>query len=281
MILKFWGVRGTFPVSDEDKVYFGGYTPCASIISRKKEVIIVDAGTGIRNLGQRLMENNRNEEMVIHLLLTHFHLDHILGFPYFGALYSRRTILNIYSPYGIKETQRFLEGMMRSRYFPLDFKDTPAEKNIKQIPSEGIEVGGIRITFCPLNHPQESFAYRLEEGGTKLVFATDTEHPEKGIDRRLVNFSTEADILIYDSTFTPEEYEAGKKGWGHSTWAEGVKIGREAGVRALFLSHYNPEHSDEKVKELILKAKSHFPSTHGARQGEELRLMKKRRRKDV
>ncbi|MGZ8877367.1 MAG: MBL fold metallo-hydrolase, partial [Candidatus Aminicenantales bacterium] len=123
------------------------------------------------------------------------------------------------------------------------------------------------ISSCPLVHPQGSVAYRLESGGRSVVSATDTEHPEKGIDERLAAFAAGATHLIYDAMFTPEEYAAAKKGWGHSTWLAATELAAGARVGGLILSHYNPDHSDEMVDRLLAAARRIFPRAEAARQG--------------
>lgn len=266
MKLEFWGVRGTVPVSGPDKIKYGGHTICASLKTPDDEFIVMDAGTGIKRLGDKLLKERGESGMHIHLLLTHFHLDHIMGIPFFSALYSPTVDLTVYSIANPQETEKYLSGLMDGKYFPVGFKETLSRKNFKRIPEGNFSIGVTQIEICPLHHPQGSIAYKFKSEGKVIVFATDTEHPDKGIDERLASFSRGADIFIYDAMFTPEEYQLDKKGWGHSTWIEGTKLARQAEIGHLYLSHFNPDHSDEQIDRMISLAQEEFLQTSGARE---------------
>jgi phosphoribosyl 1,2-cyclic phosphodiesterase len=272
MKLELWGVRGSTPVSGSDNNKYGGRTSCYYLAGSEGESIIVDAGTGIKNLGESLMRQGREDPLEIHLLMTHFHLDHIIGFPYFAPLYSSMATLNIYADLKPEETEKHLCGLMGGRYFPVELGETPSKKVYKKIPEKEFKIGGITISHCPLHHPQASVSYKIEERKKKIVFATDTEHPEEGVDERLASFAHEADIFIYDAMFTPEEYEEGRQGWGHSTWLAGTRLAKEAKVRRLYLSHYNPDHSDRQIDGFISASGKKFTQTHGAREGLKISL---------
>ena len=284
MQLDLWGVRGTIPSPGADKVRYGGHTLCASVRLLDGTHLVVDAGTGIKDLGDALMkeaaESGAPPRVV--LLLTHFHLDHIMGFPFFAPLYASGASVSVYSPVSPAEAESCLAGLMGGWYYPLEMTQTPAEKTFLEF-KDGLTVGGVRVTSCPLRHPGGSVGYRLdvenpagEPCGTmkravpapgSLVFATDTEPPDEGLDERLVDFMRGAGVAIYDAMYTPEEYAAGKKGWGHSTWLEAVKTARAAGVGRLLLSHFNPDHDDAAVDEIARLAAAEFPGAAAARQG--------------
>jgi phosphoribosyl 1,2-cyclic phosphodiesterase len=272
MEITFWGVRGSAPVCGRSMVEYGGHTPCASIITSEEHLIILDAGTGIIPLGMTLEKRTRKRNFHIHLVLTHFHIDHTVGILFFAPLYSKKVEMTFYSPLKPEETQKMLRLLMGGRFFPVDFNQTKSKKHFKQVPSGDFNIGNIRISHIPLHHPQGSLAYRFHEKEKSVVFATDTEHPEKGVDKRLVAFAREADIFVYDSTFTPEEYNQDKKGWGHSTWLEGTRVAEQANVKKLYLSHFNPSHSDEKIGMIINYAQKEFQETYGAKEGLTIRL---------
>ncbi len=264
--LMFWGVRGTLPVCGKDKVEYGGHTPCASIFSPEGDLIVIDAGSGMKKLADSLVAKAEIKDKIIHILLTHFHLDHIWGLPFFAPLFSGEYTLIFYSDISSAVVKRHLEKIMSGRLFPVNFSDTPSKKIFKRISPKGFEIGEADILSCPLNHPQGCVAYRINSGGGSVVFATDTEHPEKGVDKRLAAFSEGADIFIYDATFTPEDYKSLRKGWGHSTWLAGTEIAMEAKVKDLYLSHFSPDFSDAHIKDILSQAVKEFPRTHAAKE---------------
>ena len=266
MDLEFWGVRGTAPAPGAAWVRYGGHTTCSCIRVGLGEYIVIDAGTGLRELGDRIMAEGGDRDIRIDLLLTHFHLDHIMGFPAFAPLFSPRTSIVIHSPAEARETERALAGLMAYPYFPLGLGRTAARKEFREF-APGPLNGGIGVSACPLRHPQGSVAYRLDDGATSIVLATDTEHPEAGIDERLAAFSRGANYLVSDAMYTPEEYEAGKKGWGHSTWLAGTALAAGAGAGHLVLSHFNPAHTDDAVDLILGEARARFPATLAAAQG--------------
>ena len=269
MEVTIWGARGTFPSPRKFTVRYGGHTCCLSLRTAAGEYVVVDSGTGIRDLGERIMAESKaagNGPVRIHLFLTHFHLDHVIGFPFFRPLYAPQATVFIRAPASPEETRKHLAGLMAGRYFPLGLDETPSTKVFLEF-EPGLAIGGVGISSCPLVHPQGSVAYRFERGGTSLVSATDTEHPDKGIDDRLAAFAAGATHLVYDAMFTPEEYAAGKKGWGHSTWLAGTELAAGARVGGLILSHYSPDHTDDLVDRLLAAARRNFPGTDAARQG--------------
>ncbi len=263
--LTFWGVIGSAPVSCAGPREYGSHTICTSFKAANDELIVIDAGTGIIRLGDSIAAGSKTPPSRIHLLFTHFHLDHIIGLPFFKPLFVKDTPITFYSPWSGMETRAALAEVMAGRRYPIDFEDTPSVKDFRQLPEDSQDLAGARLSWCPLRHPQASVAYRLDYGDRVIVLATDTEHPEGHIDKRLLNFCRNADLLVYDSTFTPEEYPE-KKGWGHSTWREGTRLALEAGVKNLLLSHLNPEHPDALLAAIQEQARKKFPSTRIARE---------------
>ena len=267
MEITFWGVRGTAPVSGKEKNKYGGHTLCASVVTCGGEKIIVDAGTGVRQLGEKLIKEKGKAPLHLSLLLTHFHLDHIIGLPFFAPLYLEDVHMTFYAPALPDETKKYLTGLMARRYFPQDFLKTESKKTFKEVPEESFSLGPLLVSHCPLIHPQGSIAFKIQEKEKSIVFASDTEPPEQGMDEKLISFVRRASIFVYDAMYTPQEYESGKRGWGHSTWLEGTKIAKAAGVGSLYLSHFNPGHSDRQIDRMVMLARREFSKTHGARQG--------------
>lgn len=263
--LEFWGVRGTAPVSHPKKIKYGGNTICSYLETATADKIIIDAGTGIMELGKKLMAEKQAGPQRIHMLLTHFHLDHIMGLPFFAPLYSPDHEVIFYSAVAESEAETHLNRLMAGKFYPLDLEETPSKKDFRMIPKEDFVIGKIQISIHPLNHPQGSIAYRFDSGGKRFVLAMDTEHPEAGVDERLAGFCRDADILVYDAMYTPEEYH-GKKGWGHSTWLAGVELAQAAGVQQLSLIHFSPDHTDSVIDDFLTKARKMFPQTYAAKE---------------
>lgn len=270
MNLEFLGVRGTFPAPERDRARYGGHTTCSALRLGPAAYLIIDAGTGLRGLGERIMRENGDGEIRIDLLLTHFHLDHILGLPFFAPLYSPRTVLAVRAPGDPLAARRALAGLMDAPYFPVKLEATAARKEFLESKPEMI--GDVRVSSCPLDHPQGSVAYRLQTKDWSLVHATDTEHPENGLDGRLASLADGVTWLVYDAMYTPEEYAAGKRGWGHSTWLAGAALARAARAKTLVLAHFNPAHTDADIERILREAGERFPRTIAASQG--LRLGK-------
>ncbi len=270
MQLEFFGVRGTFPTPDGDRARYGGHTTCSALRLGPDRYLVIDAGTGLRPLGERIMKEAGDGEIRVDLLLTHFHLDHVLGLPFFAPLYSPRTVLAVHAPGDPEAARQAVAGLMATPYFPVGFEATAARKEFLESGAEMIE--SVRIASCPLDHPQGSVAYRLQTAEGVLVHATDTEHPASGLDGRLAALADGATWLIYDAMFTPEEYAAGKRGWGHSTWLAGATLAKAARAKTLVLAHFNPSHTDADVDRLLREARERFPRTIAAAPG--LRLGK-------
>jgi ribonuclease BN (tRNA processing enzyme) len=266
MDIRFWGVRGTMPVSGKDSQKYGGRTPCASLISSAGDIVIVDAGTGIKWLGESLLARRDAGNLRLHILLTHFHLDHVMGLPFFVPLYSAGAQITFYSPLAPRDTEKQLRGLMSARYFPVDFSETASTKAFLKVGETTVSIGKFKISGCPLNHPQGSFGYKIADRTGSIVFATDTEPPEDGLDERLAVFLRGAAFFVCDATFTPEEYKT-RQGWGHGTWLDGIRLARRAGVPNLLLSHLSPDHTDAQVDEMVRAARREFPGTRAAREG--------------
>jgi phosphoribosyl 1,2-cyclic phosphodiesterase len=267
MQLRFWGVRGSIPTPCVQNMGSGGNTSCLEVRLPGGQVVIVDGGTGVRPLGAALMQEAAGHPADLHLFLTHFHWDHIQGLPFFQPLYSRENSVTFYSMKSPSETSETLEGQMSVPYFPVDFRFLPAQRHFVNVSQQLVHFGETTVRSFPLNHPQGCLGYSFRHGDRKVVFASDLEHGVPEFDRGLVEVAKNADILIYDAQFTPEEYEH-RHGWGHSTWLEATKVAKNAGVKKLLLFHHDPAHDDDTLRSILDNARREFPETYLATEGE-------------
>jgi phosphoribosyl 1,2-cyclic phosphodiesterase len=271
MRVRFWGVRGSIPVPGPKTARVGGNTPCVEVRTADREVIILDAGTGIRALGQDL-EQSPNERLLAVLLFSHTHWDHIQGLPFFSPARLRHNRMVIMGERRLgKRLERVLAGQMSDVYLPFTLEDLHADLLIKEVHDGEQIVVGDRTTVLPgrIPHPGEAFGYRISSQNRVVVYASDVNHPPHGLDRRVVALAQGADLLIHDAQFTPEEKQE-RLAWGHSSWVEAIQVAKEAGVRRLVLFHHDPDHSDGELEEIEQRAQAMFKPTVLAREGLEI-----------
>jgi len=265
LAVKFWGVRGSIACPSPDHVVYGGNTSCLEIFAGD-ERIIMDAGTGIRNLGQDFIKDGVRKGT---LLLTHSHWDHINGFPFFGPAFmnnSRFTIAagHLYNAGGIENV---LASQMANPTFPV-----PLEALQTTLTFEDFKAGetwglgaGVKIITAPLNHPNGATGYRVEFGGKSICYVTDTEHVIGKPDQTVLKLIEGADIVVYDCTYTDQEFKA-KVGWGHSTWQEGMRLCKMAGARQLAIFHHDPDHNDDFMRQVEIDSRKEWQGTIVARE---------------
>jgi len=263
--LKFWGVRGSTPTPQLDNLSYGGNTSCLELRLPDNQSIIFDGGSGLRNLGSTLLKEANGANLDLKVFLTHFHWDHIQGIPFFAPLFlpGNRVTFHSHCNGSLEEV---LEGQMSRPYFPIDLASVAARREFVDLDSQAVSFSGITVRPFPLNHPQGAVGYRIEAGKTVIVYATDLEHGHPQLDSVLRDFAAGADLLIYDAQYTPEEYEK-YRGWGHSTWAEGVKVARDAGAKQLLLFHHDPSHNDVFLDDIAEVAQQSFACAAPAREG--------------
>jgi phosphoribosyl 1,2-cyclic phosphodiesterase len=268
--VRFWGVRGSFPTPVPKNLGYGGNTTCLEIRAGNGARLIVDAGTGLRDLGLEMQSRGEKPE-VIRFLFTHFHGDHMHGMPFFMPLYDPGQRIELYSGKPADEAQAAFERLMTEPYFPVDLAKLPGQRRYVELGSAEMEIDGVHVTAFPLNHPQGAWGFRFEYRGAVVVHASDYEHGSPDLERELVEHSRGANVLIYDAQYTPEEYET-RRGWGHSTWTEAVQVAIEAGVERLVLFHHDPSHDDAAVDAIVDAARGQFANVIGAREGAVLQI---------
>ncbi|WP_414622852.1 MBL fold metallo-hydrolase [Calothrix sp. CCY 0018] len=259
--VKFWGVRGSIPCPGLQTVRYGGNTPCVEMQLGDKRFIF-DGGTGIHVLGQSLLPKMPLEA---YIFFTHSHWDHVQGFPFFVPGFVAGNKFHIYgavAPDGSTVEQRLNDQMLHPN-FPVPLQIMQSNLDFSEVkPGKTIHIEDIAIETAPLNHPGESVGYRVNWQGGSAVYVTDTEHYPDKLDENVLKLANNADILIYDSTYTDEEYYSSKSpkiGWGHSTWQEAVKIAEAANVKTLVIFHHDPSHDDEFLDRIGQEAKQRFP----------------------
>ncbi|MCA9605034.1 MAG: MBL fold metallo-hydrolase, partial [Myxococcales bacterium] len=231
---------------------------------------ILDAGTGLRRLGDRMLREGRTEAT---LLLSHLHWDHIQGLPFFVPAYVPGHRITLAGMRGLRGA---LDAQMTAPCFPVGLDALGAELAFREVGSGPLEVGALEVRAAKLNHPGGVLAYRVSIGDRSVVYATDTEHYAVP-DPHLVALAKDADVLIYDAMYTEAEY-ASKVGWGHSTWQAGVAVAEAANVERLVLFHHDPSRDDAAVDAIERAAATARPGTIAAREGEAIRLPARERR---
>lgn len=269
---KFWGVRGSCATPGVEFARFGGNTPCIEVRAGNS-TLILDAGTGIRKLGQHLLAKGKVD---VTLLLSHVHWDHIQGLPFFAPLYVPGTRIHVVGGANPMPLRDCLHRQMSAPNFPVDLRDVGATMTYFELRDrQRAVIGDAEITAVRANHPDGVYAYRIDHKGRSIVYATDTEH-YSCVDKRLLTLCQNADVLIYDTQYLPEEYAgergASRVGWGHSTYEAAAMLAEAAGVRELLLFHHDPDRTDEQVSALEARARGVFANSRAAFEGMELAL---------
>ena len=252
MIIKCWGSRGSIPVSGGEYIKYGGDTTCLEIRTKSDDIIIVDAGTGIRRLGNKLIDENRYR---YNLIFTHSHWDHLMGFPFFKPLYEEQAEFMMYRcPFHSKFVETILSRIMTPPSFPVRYSKISAKMEYVGASVSSFEIGSVTITPIPISHPDKGSGYKFTEDGKSFVFLTDNElgfiHPGGLTYKDYMEFSAGADLLIHDAEYLPEEYPS-KIEWGHSVFTETLDLAIEAGVKQFGLFHLNQERTDQQVDEMV------------------------------
>jgi phosphoribosyl 1,2-cyclic phosphodiesterase len=278
MRVRFWGVRGSLPVPGLKTERYGGNTSCVEVRSAAGTRVVVDAGTGIRKLGKELSQTDGGRSDV-HLLISHTHWDHIQGLPFFSPLYQKGSRLSVYAR---KRDDVHLRAVFASQtdvpYFPVPFDETQATIDFRELhDSAEFEIADVKVSCARLNHPYIATAYRLQADGASVVYVSDTapfadilfedqfipnppapsaQLSEADRQRlfvmrdRVVRLCEGADLVIYDTMFTPEDYQRIPH-YGHSRPSDALEICRAAGARSLALFHHAPERSDAEVDAIV------------------------------
>lgn len=254
MFIRCWGSRGSIPVSGPLYDKYGGDTTCMEVRSDKGDIIVIDAGSGLRSLGDRLAKEKVKK---IDMLFTHAHFDHIIGFPFFAPIYSKSLQMTVHGcPFKHNSFRDIIKGIMTSPYCPVELEMIPAKLRFDKVCSKTFKIGSMKITPIRLSHPNDGLGFKFQEGGKTFVFLTDNEldyiHPN-GMDfEEYVDFCDSADLLIHDAEYTTKDYN---RSWGHSTYTTTLKLALTAGVKKLGLFHLNQRRTDKQVDAMVESAR--------------------------
>lgn len=274
--VRFWGVRGSIPSPGPQTKRYGGNTPCVEVRCGD-ELLIFDLGSGARALGDSLLTPGSGPVRG-NIFISHYHYDHLQGLPFFAPIFIPTSDLTVNGPSrNGRTTRELLSGQMVQPYFPVTAEGTFRAKLTYRDLSPGgtLQIGPAEVRWLELNHPGGSLGYRVECGGRSVVYATDVEHGSE-LDPVMFEFARGADLLIYDSMYTEDEYHGrcgpARTGWGHSTWQAAVAAADAAQVKTLVLFHHDPGRDDAAMDKLLRQVRKHRPEAIAAKEAMVLKL---------
>jgi phosphoribosyl 1,2-cyclic phosphodiesterase len=268
--VSFWGVRGSAPVSGIHHQTFGGHTMCLEISAGDRRVII-DAGSGIRQLGQKLQQD---KTAVTDIVLTHYHMDHLIGLMTFAPLFQKGAAVTIHAPIlDHRHPEAILSGLLEVPFFPMAAKDAGASFAVHAFhPGEPIALADLDIGTTSLSHPGGACGYRIGHGAGSIAVIMDYEHHSEEPDASLVRFCSGAGLILYDAHWDEDIDYLAHRGWGHSTWQAGLRLMHAAGAHRLAAVHHAPDATDSILLEREGRVRTAHPASFIAREGETVRL---------
>jgi ribonuclease BN (tRNA processing enzyme) len=289
MVVKLWGVRGSSPTpltpdavkskitaviqrirpsdlenQDSRELFLsrlpeylfgttGGNTACLEIRTKKDEIIVLDCGTGLKEMARSI--RTRYEKIrAYHIFFSHFHYDHLLGLPYFETMYNSEAVVHFYSPY--PKMEEILRSFMMKPFHPVDFDSFNAQIEFHVLKGTGMNVAGSKVSWVKRSHPNGSFAYKIEQSGRSVIYSSDTELKQRDFYRteKNLSFFQDSDVIILDAQYTQEE-AIEKYDWGHSSYNMAVDFAIEFGIKDLYLFHHEPLYDDKKMASIQRSAR--------------------------
>ncbi len=289
MKITFWGSRGSIPVSGKNYIKYGGDTPCVEIRTKNDEVIIIDAGTGIRNLGNKLLLEKKTN---LNIFFTHAHWDHLMGFPFFKPIYFKNYNIEILGcEYSQSSIRYLLSNVMNPPFFPVNLDELKSTIKFTGKCFDSTTIDSVTIDTISLNHPNTGLGFRFTDGNKRFVFLTDNEIGLKDRESKelafnhetarsydeYLEFARKADLLVHDAEYTPDEYK-NKISWGHSSYRDALDFAIEAEVRHFGMYHHNQDRTDTEIDAMAtecsetLNGRKIKMKCYGIRQGTTIQL---------
>lgn len=262
--VQFWGVRGSMATPGKDTLRTGGNTSCVEVRNDHGGRLLFDAGSGLRVFGNQLDDDD--DEVTI--LLSHYHWDHLLGFPVFNRMFKASSTIHIYGERTAEgDAKTALMAQFSTPHFPVPFEDISADLKFHPVkPGDELDIQGFKVKTLRLNHPNLAVGFRVECDGKSVVYATDHEHDDAAAHQALEDFARGANVLIYDSTYDDANYSQ-FAGWGHSTWQECLRLAERASVERPVIFHHDPERDDGIAHAIEQEAQKMNPKAVLAREG--------------
>lgn len=301
-LVRFWGVRGSYPTPGPQTLRHGGNTSCIEV-QAGQHTLILDAGSGLIRLGKDLLQRTQSAPLNLLLLITHGHGDHLIGLPFFAPLFELRTSIDFFGPSLDGRTiEDLVTPLMSPPYFPVDMRKLPSQRTFHtvtdnqyiicghasdskpQVVGNQADTKNAEVCICikyTYSHPLNgAILYRIEYAGRRLVYATDVEWSEQ-CDPGFLSFAAGADLLIHDAQYTTEDYQQTKQGFGHSTVEMATGAASAAGVQRLILFHHEPTYDDAKLDAMEAQAQTQFAQTYSACEGMEIDLLAPRMKRGL
>lgn len=252
MRVRFWGTRGSIAAPGPATVRYGGNTACVEVRDAAGRLLVLDAGTGLRELGRSLVRTSRGP-WDVDVVLSHLHWDHLQGLPFFRPALDASSHLRLHAPAQERPLREVLRGGMGAAFFPADLDGLPAAFDVREVePGAALAIGPFAVRSAALAHPGGALAYRIAADGASVVYATDTEVTAGPGPDALVELAAGADLLIHDAQYLPDDF---RPGWGHSTVQAAIDVAVRARVRTVVLTHHDPDRSDDALDAIALLAR--------------------------